>query len=386
MKASPDFKLDPKSKVNGKAEPETAAEPLPFVTFANLHANLDVAALVKHLIGTTAMSVLYGNSGTGKTHLVVDMALHIALGWKWFGRNVTRGSVLYVAGEGRNGISNRVAAFRLHHNITEDVPFAVIPAPVDLRSENAETDRLIATIKEVAATFDCPLVLLVIDTLSRALAGGNENDSADMGAYVMHIDRIKAATQAHILSIHHCGKDQARGARGHSLLRAATDTEIEVTREDGTKISVARATKQRDLPDDVDPIMFRLEPVELGIDADGDRVTACVVRQAEGTVAPRPEKKPPAMPPSAKIALTLLRKAINETGEAAPASNHIPAACRVVTAELWRNHCYLGQVSESDDQAAKRQAFKRSADVLVSRGIVGKWEQWVWLCERGAQA
>ena len=32
--------------------------------------------------------------------------------------------------------------------------------------------------------------------------------------------------------VHHTGKDTAKGARGHSLLRAATDTEIEVKREE----------------------------------------------------------------------------------------------------------------------------------------------------------
>ena len=30
--------------------------------------------------------------------------------------------------------------------------------------------------------------------------------------------------------VHHCGKDAARGAGGHSSLRAATDVELEITR------------------------------------------------------------------------------------------------------------------------------------------------------------
>ena len=73
------------------------------------------------------------------------------------------------------------------------------------------------------------------------MAGGDENSSVDMGAMVKHLDAIRAATKAHLMVVHHSGKNKAKGARGHSLLRAATDTEIEV---DGGRIAV---TKQRDI-------------------------------------------------------------------------------------------------------------------------------------------
>ena len=44
-----------------------------------------------------------------------------------------------------------------------------------------------------------------------------------MGALVKHFDKIRQATGAHVMVVHHSGKDAARGARGHSLLRAATE-------------------------------------------------------------------------------------------------------------------------------------------------------------------
>src|SRR4051812_18886432 len=70
--------------------------------------------------------------------------------------------------------------------------------------------------------------MVVIDTLFRALAGGNENACEDMGTVVANADRIRAATGACVLMIHQCGKDAVRGMRGHSSLKAATDSEIEV--------------------------------------------------------------------------------------------------------------------------------------------------------------
>jgi RecA-family ATPase len=87
---------------------------------------------------------------------------------------------------------------------------------------------LIDLIAEVARQTDKRVVLVVIDTLARAMAGGNENASEDMGAFVRNVDRVRSATSAHTMIVHHSGKNKAAGARGHSSLRAATDTEIEI--------------------------------------------------------------------------------------------------------------------------------------------------------------
>jgi RecA-family ATPase len=67
----------------------------------------------------------------------------------------------------------------------------------------------------------------------------------DMTSFVRNMDTLRQTTGAHLMVVHHTGKDAARGARGHNSLRAATDTEIEVQiDEDGTRS--AMVTKQRD--------------------------------------------------------------------------------------------------------------------------------------------
>jgi hypothetical protein len=146
-------------------------------------------------------------------------------------------------------------------------------APIDLRHPKADLKPLIETARRLGAEF------IVIDTLSRALAGGEENSSVDMGALVNHLDEIRKGTRAHVMVIHHTGKNLARGARGHSLLRAATDTEIEVAEG---RISV---TKQRDLDKDYQAA-FELETIELKRDAEGDPVTSCTVRLVARNAAP----------------------------------------------------------------------------------------------------
>ena len=111
--------------------------------------------------------------------------------------------------------------------------------------------------------------------------GGDENAAQDMGRLVSAGDYIRQQTGAHLLYIHHSGKDAARGARGHSSLRAALDTEIEVTADAATKVHTAKITKQRDLPSNGEQLAGRFVPVELGFDQWGGAITACAVVDAE---------------------------------------------------------------------------------------------------------
>jgi RecA-family ATPase len=234
------------------------------------------------------MTVVYGESNCGKTFFMLDLGLHIAAGVPWRGLEVSKRGVLYLALEGRYGITNRVAAFKLDRANVADLAFAFVPVTLDLLDPAGDTLRVIEAAKAAAARLNVPVGLVVVDTLSRAMAGGNENSSEDMTAFIRQIDLIRQALPAHVVVIHHSGKDTARGARGHSSLRAATDTEIEVSREYGSKQSVARVNKQRDL-DGGTEFPFQLVPVELGRNQRGKPVTSCVVRHLDAEGQPTKE-------------------------------------------------------------------------------------------------
>lgn len=79
--------------------------------------------------------------------------------------------------------------------------------------------------------------------------------------------------------IHHCGKNAAAGARGWSGVRAAVDTEIEIT--DSLAGRCAEITKQRDLDTKGVRIGFRLEKVTLGLTKWKSPATSCVVVPAD---------------------------------------------------------------------------------------------------------
>lgn len=222
--------------------------------------------LIKGLLDQQAMTVLYGESNVGKTFIALDIAYHIWTGVDYDGMRTTQGDVIYIAAEGGTGILKRVRALAVQRNPTRKEGFHILRSQVNLLDPTADLGDLVAAINGAC---ERP-ALIVVDTLSRVLAGGDENSSTDMGALVRNLDAIREKTTAHVMVIHHTGKDKAKGARGHSLLRAATDTEIEVT--DG----FVTVTKQRDLEKSWST-GFKLRQVPLGFDADGDPVNGAVV-------------------------------------------------------------------------------------------------------------
>jgi len=256
--------------------------------FDDVRPTIDAPYLIKGLLDRGAMSVVYGPSNSGKTFFALDVAFHAAIAPEWRRRRVHGGSVLYLAAEGGNGIANRIAALRETTGI-RDVPMALRRAGLDLLNPRADTARVVALAGEVERR--APLGLIVIDTLSRVIAGGDENAASDMTAFIKNVDAIRQATRAHVMIVHHTGKDAAKGARGHSSLRAATDTEIEIVIDDfGNRI--AKVTKQRDYEGGLE-FAFALKPVHLGQDKDGDDITSCVVepmekpKETEGGLPPR---------------------------------------------------------------------------------------------------
>ena len=250
---------------------------------------LTASYLVKGWIGRGQMSVVYGPSNVGKSFFCLDMAFCIASNIEWQGSKVRGGPVLYLATEGGNAFHNRVVALRDEYS-QPDVPLAVRPSPIDLLRPETDLARLIELCQSIEAEVGAPLSMIVVDTLSRAMAGGDENGPTDMTSFIANLDALRNATGAHIMTVHHSGKDTAKGARGHSSLRAATDTEIELD-VDGS-IRTATSTKQRDL-EPKEPIVFQLKVHELGRDEDGDPVTTCTITEAsEDDIADANQKRP----------------------------------------------------------------------------------------------
>jgi len=352
------------------------AQMLPYFWFSDAQPNLDARDFVEDLLTTGAMSVIYGPSNCGKTFFVVDLALHVAMGREWRGKAVDKGAVVYLSLEGAQGIRNRLAAFRQHHGLTDQqLPFVAMPKPVNLLNDDADVNAVIALVLFVAEKTGMPVAMVIVDTLSRAMAGGNENSPEDMTAIVGNCDRIRDATGAHVCIVHHSGKDEARGARGHSSLRAATDTEIEIKRDPELTISSVRIAKQRDL-EAVDPFAFSLHKIALGKNRRDKDVTSCVVIEAEKSVVL--SRDPNKLSDKEDQALSCLARCIEAAGfedRNATVSDDVS----VVTLDHWKGALAACGVTDRNNPDVSRTQFNRIKKALVNKGKIQVAERVVWL-------
>ncbi len=358
-----------------KSSPPLAADgtilPLPFDWFSEMTPSIDTIDLIEDTLGDGQMSVIYGESNCGKTFFMTDVCFHVAMGLDWRNLVVDQRLVIYCALEGKHGIRNRIAALRRHHGITPRIPFIIITTSINILNPDADIQRLLQSIKQAEEECGIAAGLIVLDTLSRALSGGNENSPDDMGALVVNTDAVRLTTGAHVAFIHHSGKDQAKGARGHSLLRAATDTEIEITRNDD--VSVATIMKQREYEGN-EKYGFTLKGIELGENKNGKIVTSCVIEPIEiekGKRVGRPLK----INGTGKQALEILKALINEQGTTHHNTEEFPVGIKMVTEENFKSsYEAAGVAPDGRDSQYYRNAVKN----LQNTGHIIIHKNYVW--------
>ena len=245
--------------------------------------------LIKHLLGRGDMAAIYGPPGVGKSFIALHVAACIALGRPFAGRRTRSMPVLYVGLEGETGMRRRMLG--LHKSMGAFGKMLArmrIPTLLSQGDAGNAGERLladaIAYLREAAAQ---DVGLVVIDTVWRAMAGGDENSAQDMGAFVARLKRIQDATDVAILLVHHSGKDVDRGMRGSSSLLGALDLVLKVADK------VIAVEKNKDGPDG-DEIGFKLRGVHLGLDDEGDPInTCCVEIENAGSAGSRPKRRRP---------------------------------------------------------------------------------------------
>lgn len=240
--------------------------------------------MVRGVLPMEGLAALYGQSGSGKSFLMLDIAAAVAGGdFEWFGRRVTQAPVTYVCLEGEAGMGKRVKSWCIHRNESAPDALRFITQPFDLLS--GDVSELAKAIKAGGGADG----LVILDTLNRAAPGADENSSVDMGNIIAASKQIQSLTGGLVLVVHHTGKDAGKGLRGHSSLYAALDAAIEVTANDNRRAwSVAKS--KDDVTGDAHP--FKLEIVPVGNDDEGEEITSCVAVSDDSAEAIQQAKRP----------------------------------------------------------------------------------------------
>ncbi len=231
--------------------------------------------LIKHVLQDDpgGIAVVYGPSSSGKSFIALDMVACILRGVPWRGKKVTQGRVVYVAAEGVGGFRNRIRAYENQHPC--QLPLDILPAAPNILDDRQY--KMLCSAAKAHHEAHGPSAVCVFDTMAQITAGGDDNSGKDMMRAVARSRNVAKILGATALMIHHSGKDIDKGARGHSSLRAAVDTELRVERdsEDSPQRRMT-VTKQKELYDG-EVFGFQLGIVTLGADADGDPITSCFV-------------------------------------------------------------------------------------------------------------
>lgn len=202
--------------------------------------------LVEGMLAHNSLAMVFGPPGAGKSFFSIDLSLQVAssnAGDKFHGKSINACEcVLYVTAEGRDGVRDRVDGWMDYNKVeAKESRFFIWDtegAPLDLLDADC--------VGEFIKVVDCryPWSLVVIDTLARCFGSGDENSTRDMSTAVASLEKIRAATRACVLVVHHTGKGDANSARGSNAIKAAINTEIKVRPSDsGFQVS---CTKQKD--------------------------------------------------------------------------------------------------------------------------------------------
>jgi hypothetical protein len=353
---------------------------LPVELWDDIKPTLHNRALIKGMLLAGTLIVVFGHPGSGKSFYASHQGFCIATNRSWFGRKVTKGGVVLIAAEGQAGMRMRIDAWKREHGpFDEPVQFALIPTAVDLFDPEADLQALAQELIHLADAWG-GLALLIVDTLSATIGGGDES-TGDMAVYVANIARLCAPYQCARMIVHHQPLDSAsKRPRGHGSLWGTADTVIHIIGDTDAPVRRARVTKQKDMDPGADTL-FALKSVEIGTDEDGEIVTSCVVEEAEDDV---PVKGSRRLSAKEKIVLSALERTVVEHGRFPPLE--IPDSVlnrartgKVVSLSEWRSNALSALNTPDTKPDTARRTFDRAREALQAAEILAVWEEWAWL-------
>jgi hypothetical protein len=227
-----------------------------------------VEFLVEGLFPKACVSIVFGRADSLKTWLLFDMAIAIAKGQPWLGRNTRESKVGIVDYEtGKSNVARRLYMLRAGDcgGRLGRKSFAKLK-PNDL-----------AFWKELAREgFD----IVIVDSLRRSNPGANENDSSEAIRPLELAAEFSEATGCAVVFIHHAKKSQQDGwpeFRGSAAIEDQVDVSFAVRKLDGPMPETKRVEIKCEKPGD----MRMPEPFSVEVAFDDVAKTA-TLREVDG--------------------------------------------------------------------------------------------------------
>jgi AAA domain len=338
--------------------------------------------LVKRMLPRSGVALLSGQYAAGKTFVGVDLSLSLVFGREFLARRVRSGSVLWIAAEGGGEIDSRVEAARagkFQDGHAGEIPFFVTEPPAGLSQHNIITwlEHAVAdALWESAEKFDADLRLVVIDTLAACFNITDENDNAEAARLMKELARVGNASDVLVMPIAHHGKNAETGVRGASAYGAGADAILSVL---GVTDPLSGKTSKRSLAltksrrGGTGPLgSFEVQSYVLGLDEDGDPMTAGYIEFSEGGG----EATPQAVVTKVKSKIPRdFTEAFNEALAGHGKDYAIPEGptVKAVNVAEVRNNFARRYITGNPENttSAKQKAFTRALATAKSEGMIG---------------
>lgn len=247
------------------------------------------------LLERGGLTSVIGDSGTGKSAVVLDMACSIASGiGTWYGHECDSHPVIYIAGEGVSGAVERVKAWERANDASVGNRLWIVPESVPLTASREAWGYIAHLARGIGAG------MIILDTFARMSGTLEENSAADMSAAVHRLDKVRSTTGAGVLVVHHTTRGTRHG-RGSTALNGAMDSELLLTAvaeggdpvyDDNGDEVVGKAvtlsvSKQKNGPDDavVNLVLTEEADVTPMVEYDDTDKTSMVVTDVNGRPA-----------------------------------------------------------------------------------------------------
>jgi phage/plasmid primase-like uncharacterized protein len=371
------------------AAPGQMADDFEFVDARSLTAHYrPVVSIIKGMIGQNHITFLSAPPASYKSFIALEMAFCVAAGIPFAGRKTRRMLVVYLAGEGHEGVKARLKALGIKHGHEASEWLIISKLPADLLDMTKNTSVVLGIFKACQAIGQLP-GLIIVDTFHRNFSG-DENSSRDFGQMLKNLDTQFRTTMPDVsfLFVHHTGHGDEKRGRGTSAIKASCDTEWVATRNgDSVTLHCVKFKDGRE-PEDM---TFRSIEVDTGwVDEDGDPVTSLYLEHT-GDAVSEPKTKKRNLNAREGAILTALDRAIAENGIEPPAElrarfggfeGNIGHTRKVVQRNHWLDQALpvivIESKSKESEEDSKKKAFDRCLKKSIDLGMVQHFDGFFW--------
>jgi AAA domain len=362
-----------KAEGNGLDAASGAQRPkFPLIPFNKITFATTEEWLVKKLLPRKGVGAFYGASGSAKTFILVDLGLHVSLGWPWAARRVTQAPVVYIAAEGADGLKKRIIGWKKGRGgLPVDVPFFLIEVAPNLGAGEGDLKELITCIESAGVRPG----LIGIDTVSQSIGTGDEN-GAGMVQFAANATALANHFDCLVAPVHHVGLGDDKRLRGHTSFIGALDASVLCERKEGEFSATLTVMKLKD-EESGRKFTAHLVRVVIGQDEDGDDVSTLVVESVEaGAVEGARAPKQKSIPASLRMFAACLSIAIDEAGEMIKPFADGPAI-KAAPDDAVRNRYFKAMAEQAEDGedpkrfgARQRLGWHRATKSALEKTIV----------------